>query len=101
MDPNVDNSLNAGVPVASGLPNLGMAPAQAQAAAVYPTSLRTTSNVPQQASDVDVIEDAWIGAVRQAAAANSGDPHAMSDAVASLRREYLQRRYGKSIETNK
>ena len=101
MEPNIDNSLNAGVPDAHGLPNIGVAPVQPQTAAAYQTSARTTSGAPQQASDADLIEEAWIDAVRRAVTASNGDPHAMSESVAVLRREYLQRRYGKSTEADK
>lgn len=83
MEPNIDNSLNA-----------GSVPVQPQAAT-------PVASAPQLASDTDLIEEAWINAVRHAVAANSSDPHAMNDSVASLRREYLQRRYGKSVETDK
>lgn len=101
MEPNIDNSLNAGVSAAHGQPNIGAPAMQSRVAATYQGPALTSAGAPQQASDADLIEEAWIDAARHAVAANSGDPHAMSDAVAALRQEYLQRRYGKSVETDK
>lgn len=55
------------------------------------------SATPVIADDNDVIEKEWVDKAKQIVARTQGDPHAKSNELTGLKKEYIQKRYGKSI----
>src|SRR5437879_381101 len=99
MEPNNNTSLTSSAPLDHNLPTMGAVPVSGQASTVAGNApVQAQSTAPQQASDSDVIEDAWIDATRRTFSSSATDPYVLSNAVAALRKEYLQRRYGKTVE---
>lgn len=92
-------------------PNLGMLPdlpvVPAAAGAVSPTVpaySQTTDNAsgtPAAAEDNDTIEQEWVVAVKRTLEQYKNDPYALSQAMTSLRQDYLQKRYGRTVEAAK
>lgn len=67
-----------------------------------PIQQATTSDdgqsvTPVIADDNDVIEKEWVDKAKQIVARTQGDPHAKSNELTGLKKEYIQKRYGKSI----
>ncbi len=52
---------------------------------------------PVIADDADVIEKEWVDKAKQIVARTQGDPHAKSNELTGLKKEYIQKRYGKTI----
>jgi hypothetical protein len=94
-------------------PNLGMPPtlptAQATMAAVSPQAApyqQPTNNVraggaPVVAEDSDIIEQEWVAAVKRTLEQFRDDPYSLSRAMTALRQDYLQKRYGRTVEAAK
>jgi hypothetical protein len=57
----------------------------------------TTVN-PAVAADVDVIEPEWVNKAEEVVAAHLGDPYGEEEAVEALQEDYLQKRYGFSVQ---
>lgn len=57
----------------------------------------TTVAGPATAADEDVIEKEWIDKSKEIVLSTQGDPHARTDKVNQLQRDYIQKRYGKVI----
>ena len=55
------------------------------------------SATPVIADDNDVIEKEWVDKAKQIVARTQGDPHAKSNELTGLKKEYIQKRYGKTI----
>lgn len=53
---------------------------------------------PATASDVDVIEAEWVDKAEEVVKAHQGDPYGEEEAVETLQRDYLQKRYGHSVK---
>lgn len=47
--------------------------------------------------DEDVIEKEWVDKAKQIVAATADDPHARSDQVSALQKEYLEKRFNKEL----
>lgn len=102
MEPNINTSLTSSAPAEHDLPTIGTVPVSKQVGtAVGNAPLQTQPVTPRQARDSDVIEDTWIDAIRQVFSSNIADPYVLSNTVAALRKEYLERRYGKTVEVEK
>lgn len=76
-------SVVPGTPIGTGVPSL-------------PTQNVVSS--PLQADDNDNIEREWVELTKKVILENQGDPHALSDAVARLRQDYIKKRYGKDVK---
>ena len=61
----------------------------------------SNSSIPLVADDADIIETEWIEALQRTIEQHRHDPYALSRALTALRRDYLQKRYGKNIEAIK
>lgn len=59
----------------------------------------TTAVTPVIADDNDVIEKEWVDKAKEIVARTQGDPHAKSNELTGLKKEYIQKRYGKTIAT--
>lgn len=57
------------------------------------------SNTPVSAADEDLIEKEWVDKAKQIVAATQDDPHARTNQVNQLQRDYLMKRYGRQIGT--
>lgn len=55
------------------------------------------TTTPVIADDADVIEKEWVDKAKQIVARTQGDPHAKSNELTGLKKEYIQKRYGKTI----
>jgi hypothetical protein len=51
------------------------------------------------ADDTDVIEKEWVDKAKEIVTRTQGDPHAKSNELTGLKKEYIQKRYGKTIIT--
>lgn len=49
------------------------------------------------ADDNDVIEKEWVDKAKEIVVRTQGDPHAKSNQLTGLKKEYIQQRYGKTI----
>jgi hypothetical protein len=56
------------------------------------------SGNPHTADDNDLIEKDWINKIKQTLAQTKGDPYEQSRAITSLRADYLQKRYNKTLK---
>ena len=54
---------------------------------------------PVIADDTDVIEKEWVDKAKEIVVRTQGDPHAKSNELTGLKKEYIQKRYGKTIAT--
>lgn len=85
MDSHAADTYEQVVPASNG----GGLPAGAQA---------PTPAAPATADDVDLLEASWADAVEKVVDTNNDDPFMLNNAVAALRRDYLNKRYGKVVE---
>lgn len=56
-----------------------------------------TSATPMVAADEDLIEKEWVDKAKQIIEQTRDDPHARTQKVNELQRDYLQKRYGKVV----
>lgn len=81
----------AAMATAQAVPVAPVAPApQADAPVV-------SSNSPLVAADEDLIEKEWVDKAKQIIEQTQGDPHARTQKVNELQRDYLFKRYGKVV----
>lgn len=59
------------------------------------------SSVPMLAEDSDIIEKEWVAAIQKTLDQYKDDPYLLSKAMTALRQDYLQKRYGKTVEAAK
>jgi hypothetical protein len=57
------------------------------------------ATAPVMADDTDVIEKEWVDKAKEIVTRTQGDPHAKSKELTGLKKDYIQKRYGKSIIT--
>lgn len=57
----------------------------------------TTSTTPLVAGDEDLIEKEWVDKAKEIIEQTKDDPHARTQKVNELQRDYLQKRYGKVV----
>ncbi len=57
------------------------------------------ASAPVVADDTDVIEKEWVDKAKEIVTRTQGDPHAKSNELTGLKKEYIQKRYGKTIIT--
>lgn len=72
---------------------------QVQTPATTSSSNDDQSNTPVIADDSDVIEKEWVDKAKGIVAKTQGDPHAKSNELTYLKKDYMQKRYGKMIKT--
>lgn len=60
----------------------------------------SATSAPLVAADEDLIEKEWVDKAKEIIEATKDDPHARTDRVNALQREYLQKRYGKVVGAN-
>lgn len=83
-----------GIPSAAQ-PVVPVAPVQAQ------TGMATISTAaPLVAADEDLIEKEWVDKAKEIIEQTQGDPHARTQKVNELQRDYLKKRYGKVVGVN-
>lgn len=58
----------------------------------------TSVNDPQQSDDNDVIAKEWVDKAKSIVSHTQGDPHAKSIQLTYLKKDYIQKRYGKTIK---
>lgn len=74
---------------------------------IEPVQVATTQSVtvvddtPSEAADEDLIEKEWVEKAKKVVAATRDDPYAQDQAVGQLQADYLQKRYGKTINTSR
>ncbi len=56
-----------------------------------------TSQLPAVASDVDVLEKEWVDHAQEIIKKTQDDPYREEEAVESLQRDYLKKRYGHDV----
>ena len=61
------------------------------------TTQTTDDDSPQIADDADLIEKEWVDKAKQIVSRTQGDPHAKSNELTGLKKDYIQKRYGKTI----
>ena len=59
------------------------------------------TNTPAVAEDNDMIEQEWVAAVKKTLEQYKDDPYLLSRAMTTLRQDYLQKRYGRTVEAAK
>ena len=57
----------------------------------------SVSATPLVAADEDLIEKEWVDKAKEIIEQTQGDPHARTQKVNELQRDYLQKRYGKVV----
>jgi hypothetical protein len=62
-----------------------------------PQSQPATSATPLVAADEDLIEKEWVDKAKEIIEQTRDDPHARTQKVNELQRDYLQKRYGKVV----
>jgi uncharacterized Fe-S center protein len=62
-----------------------------------PQDQSTTSATPLVAADEDLIEKEWVDKAKEIIEQTRDDPHARTQKVNELQRDYLQKRYGKVV----
>lgn len=69
---------------------------------VQPTNVSTSatgsSDDPQVADDVDVIEKEWVDKAKKIVSATREDPHKQEQEVSKLQADYLMKRYNKKLK---
>lgn len=65
-----------------------------------PQSQPAMSATPLVAADEDLIEKEWVDKAKQIIESTRDDPHARTQRVNELQRDYLQKRYGKIVGAN-
>lgn len=111
--PPLDASLERGQErveqVAEGRAAVSDAAASATAAATMvtpvapvqvPQSQPMTSTMPLVAADEELIEKEWVDKAKEIIDQTRDDPHARTQKVNELQRDYLQKRYGKVVGAN-
>jgi len=63
---------------------------------VDPSPIATTSS-PLIAADEDLIEKEWVDKAKEIILHTKDDPHARTQRVNELQRDYLQKRYGRTV----
>lgn len=63
-----------------------------------PVTVPPTSDDPQIADDVDVIEKEWVDKAKKIVSATKDDPHNQEKEVSKLQATYLEKRYNKKIK---
>jgi len=58
-------------------------------------------SIPTVAEDNDIIEKEWVAAIQKTLDQYKDDPYLLSKAMTALRQDYLQKRYGKTVEAAK
>ncbi len=72
---------------------------QAPLAQAAPSAASSPSvSGPAIAGDVDVIEKEWVDKAEALVKMTAGDPHAEEEAVEALQIDYLQKRYGRTVQ---
>ena len=61
------------------------------------TSSQPSSTTPLVAGDEDLIEKEWVDKAKEIIEQTKDDPHARTQKVNELQRDYLQKRYGKVV----
>lgn len=56
------------------------------------------SETPSVAQDSELIDNAWVAAVRQIIKHNSNDPYSLNRAIIRARADYMKKRYNKDIK---
>ena len=59
-----------------------------------------SDDLPETASDDDLIENVWVDKAKQILARTKDDPYAREQEMSRLQIEYLKKRYGKELETS-
>ena len=59
--------------------------------------VQTTTSTPLVAADEDLIEKEWVDKAKEIIQQTRDDPHARTQKVNELQRDYLQKRYGKVV----
>lgn len=62
-----------------------------------PTAVVSAQNDDLQAADEDLIEKEWVDKLKKVITETKDDPHAREMGIAALQREYLQKRYNKTL----
>lgn len=60
----------------------------------------TTSSSPLVAADEDLIEKEWVDKAKEIILHTKDDPHARTLKVNELQRDYLQKRYGRTVSAS-
>ena len=69
-------------------------PVDDPAATIAPSAI---SNTPLVAADEDLIEKEWVDKAKEIIQHTKDDPHKRTQQVNELQRDYLQKRYGKTV----
>lgn len=69
----------------------------AQPAPPPTTTAQPSSTTPLVAGDEDLIEKEWVDKAKEIIEQTKDDPHARTQKVNELQRDYLQKRYGKVV----
>lgn len=72
-------------------------PQQPMAVPQTDPSQTTTTNTPLVAADEDLIEKEWVDKAKEIIQSTKDDPHARTQRVNELQRDYLQKRYGRVV----
>lgn len=83
-----DAAMTASTAAAVAIPTTPMQDTQVQP---------STSATPLVAADEDLIEKEWVDKAKQIIEQTRDDPHARTQKVNELQRDYLQKRYGKVV----
>ena len=65
--------------------------------AVQPQQVQPQDTNPPAAADQDLIEKEWVEKAKKVIAETKHDPHLQEQAVSRLQADYLQKRYGKTV----
>ncbi len=68
-----------------------------QPATVSNDNQSSQTTTPVIADDNDLIEKEWVDKAKQIVSRTQGDPHAKSNELTGLKKDYIQKRYGKTI----
>ncbi len=83
---------------ASQTPAAPVAPGQHFATHPAAAAAMVQTATPAAAEDADVIEDAWVDAIKTAVAEHGADPYSLNEAISKLRADYMRKRYNKEIK---
>lgn len=96
VDPNF--GMSPALPAVSG----SIAPARPTEPAYQPAANSVGQvGAPVAAEDSDTIEQEWVAAVKRTLEQYKHDPYMLSRAMTALRQDYLQKRYGRTVEAAK
>lgn len=96
--------VNSNVGISPALPAVsGPAMPAGSAMSTHQQVVRNTNtgSTPVAAEDSDTIEQEWIAAVKRTLEQYKDDPYSLSRAMTALRQDYLQKRYGRTVEAAK